>query len=240
MIPYLINYEKPETIRAEVKDYLSKKYQIEFMVNKPEYTGNAWEIYANPINGQKTDTFVQWKKSAVPHITYDSYIDDRLRLQALPKTEQYFKSLYGEDTQVFFLFQCMDDKFSKSEEAKTIDLKDEVKLQKKNNYMEVQCYVFEDKKQKQAIEERDAKRAINECLDQTASAWQYDVFYLSEDYKDEFIQGYSKDFNFLRLKDSDDYKKMHRKGQLLDWFTLARMDGEPVPDVSYGFFFQND
>jgi len=240
LIPYWINYEKPEIIKAEVKDYLSKKYRIEFVVSEPEFSGNSWQVYANPINGLKADTFVEWKKGATPHITYDSYINDRLRLQAFPEAEQYFKALYGEDTQIFFLFQCMDDQFLKSEEAKTIVFKDEVKQQKQNNYMEVQCYVFEDKKQKRAVEEQDAKKAINEYLDQIASEWQYDVFYLSDNYKDEFSRGFSKDFNFLRITDSDTYKKMHKKGQLLDWFTLMSMKDEPFADVSSGFFFQDE
>jgi len=240
LVPYWINYEKPEIIKAEINDYLSKKYQIEFVTGKPEFIGNSWQVYANPVNGEKTDTLVEWEKDATPHITYDSYINDRLRLQAFPEAEQYFKTTYGEDTRIFFLFQCMNDQFLKSERAKTIDFKEEVKQQRKNNYMEVQCYVFADTKQKRAMEERDAKKVINEYLDQTASEWEYDVFYLSEDYKDEFNRGFSKDFNFLRLKDSNAYKKMHRRGQLLDWFILLRIKDEPLADVSSGFFFQDE
>lgn len=169
LIPYWINYENPEKIKSEVKEYLNRKYEIEFVISEPERLGNSWLLYANPRYGQKTDTLVKWKKSATPNITFDSYINDRLRLQAFPEAEQYFKELYGEDTQIFFLFQCMDDQFLKSEEAKTIDFIDEVKQQKLNNYMEVQCYVFKDKRQNRVVVEQDAKRAINEYLDRIAS-----------------------------------------------------------------------
>lgn len=240
LIPYWINYENPEKIKSEVKEYLNRKYEIEFVISEPERLGNSWLLYANPRYGQKTDTLVKWKKSATPNITFDSYINDRLRLQAFPEAEQYFKELYGEDTQIFFLFQCMDDQFLKSEEAKTIDFIDEVKQQKLNNYMEVQCYVFKDKRQNRVVVEQDAKRAINEYLDRIASEWQYDVFYLSDKYKDEFSKGFSKDFNFLRINDSDTYIKMHKNGQLLDWFMLMRMKDEPMADVSSGFFFQDE
>lgn len=242
LISHWMQYENPETIKAEVKDYLSKSYKIDFVITEPEFIGNAWQVYANPANGQKTDTFLQWKKGATPHIVYDSYISDRLRLQAFPEAELFFKTLYGEDAQIFFLFQCMDDEFLKSEEAKTIDIEDEVKQQKQNNYMEAQCYVFQDKKPERAVEIRDAKKSINEYFNQMASEWVFEVFYLPDNYKEEFNQGFSRDFNFLRARDSTDYIKMHNNGQILDYFMLMRIKGEPSPDINYingAFLFDN-
>ena len=236
LLAWLINYENPNIIKNEIETYLNEKYGTDFIVKEPERHGRSWYIYADPIN-QKSDTLVVWEKYMTPHITFDSYTNDRWRLQLLPDTEKYFRTLYGDDTQIFLLFQCMDEQFLDSAEAKSIDYKDVINLKKKDNYLEIQCYVFTHENPERDLIKQDAEKAIVDYLDQIANEWQFDVFYLSETYKEKFIEEYAKDFNFLRLKDSYEYKIMNKEGIILDWLILMRTKDEPLMDINNGFFF---
>lgn len=242
-VSYWRNYEKPEIIKADIKDYLYRKYKVEFEVGELEYYMKSWRANADPVTGPGNDTYVVWEKNASPHVTFDTYPSDRLSPEALKKAEQYFKKLYGENTLLFFGFSIMDDQFLASEEAKTIGYEEEIAQYRQSNSIEVQCYIFKKNKQSKAVKEQDAERAIREYFNQTAFDWRFDVFYLSDNYEEQFKKDYAKDANFFRLKGLGDpgvYKRMHKDGQLLDWISLFQTKDQPVGDVNSGFYFENN
>lgn len=235
-IPW-INYEKPEIIKAEVKDYLKETYNLEFTIEEPSYEINSWGMYATPISNQQIKAYIKWSKFKTPHVAYDSYLNEKWRVQALPEAEAYFKKLYGDETQIFFLFQCMDEAFLKTEAAKSMDYRGVIK--RGNQWIEVQCYLISSSSIDRDKEARKVEQAVREYLDVTATAWDYQVFYLSEGFEKEFRTGFAKDFNFLRARDSIEYKKMHDNGQIIEWYSLSRQRDEQLFEIRPYFFFEN-
>lgn len=213
-------------IQQNMKEYLQKSYNKEFVVGKVMVTGNegfGYRTYvaeAYPQDDPNLKFHVKWEKGE-PGTYDDSYLVTRRSAQGKIEIGNYLKKIYGQDVPLTYKLS------TRNKELQGLDHDELLSKYGKETYLELVYYVFVDKVDKEKEAERAYKVLEKFILNNQPKYYYVIVHYLSNNYKEEFYKGFTEDANkFLAAYDSED---LHNKQKLINKIVLTNTNSKISP-----------
>lgn len=212
----ILPYRDSTILMGEVENYLSNKYDEDFIVMDDITRNGPWYyVSCYPKTDVDIRFIVVWHKGK-PEKATDTYINSRLKYPDELKLIQYIRETLGYDTLMYFEFYLTDIR----NDMKDMENQDILEKYKDKLYIDVQCHTFVNELNPKEEIDRAYSMLENYFYDKFGD-WNLHIYFYSENYKNVLTQQYEENNNFFKTMDTATANRLYKEGQLINALHLC-------------------